>query len=143
MSSAPWEPWTQERLEDIFDAVDLDGSNTIDCFEYLGWIFGTDSNYAGAARRRLQNIDEKRVVEFYRQLPKSKTGINEEEFYCFIKKISPVAMPREACDELFEYIDTDGSGDVDMKEFLDWLHGPKDKYIMRDILARRRQKAEE
>eukprot|EP00929_Paragymnodinium_shiwhaense_P080140 TRINITY_DN41779_c0_g1_i1.p1 TRINITY_DN41779_c0_g1~~TRINITY_DN41779_c0_g1_i1.p1 ORF type:complete len:401 (+),score=93.99 TRINITY_DN41779_c0_g1_i1:113-1315(+) len=141
--SSTRERMTKGKLDRLFNAVDLDSSGTIDCFEYLGWVFGTDSNYAGAARRRLEDMDQNRVVEFYRALPKHKEEINKEDFFAFISRVSPVEMSREACDDLFDYIDSDGSGGIDLREFLDWLNSPKDKHVMRGVqearLERKRQ----
>lgn len=78
---------------------------------------------AEAARRRLADVDDRLVLGFYRTLPKSKTELTPKEFAALIKKVCPVALSKEACLEVFDYMDVDSSGGVDLWEFIDFLRG--------------------
>eukprot|EP00928_Gymnodinium_smaydae_P054052 TRINITY_DN37895_c0_g1_i1.p1 TRINITY_DN37895_c0_g1~~TRINITY_DN37895_c0_g1_i1.p1 ORF type:complete len:438 (+),score=79.04 TRINITY_DN37895_c0_g1_i1:64-1314(+) len=122
----------KDHIEEQFAAADLDNSGGIDCFEFLGWVFGTDSNYCGSVRKRLSGIEPARVIEYYKNLSKAKKDdpllaygvIDKEEFYNFMLKFSPIKMDRKASNGLFNYIDVDKSGGIDVKEFLDWIKAP-------------------
>jgi len=108
----------------IFDTIDLDGSGMVDKDEFLGWIFQTYSNYCGSVRNRLMTMEPEKVMTYYRQIDRSGDGaIDRDEFWQFINKFgADASLTRETCDELFDFIDSDKSGEIDLDEFLDWLH---------------------
>ncbi|CAE8600078.1 unnamed protein product, partial [Polarella glacialis] len=120
------EPMTKPYSDALFEAVDLDDSGTIDCGEYLGWVFATHSNYSQGIRKRLASMDPGKVIEFYKNITKTNRHgdcINKVEFAEFMNKFCPEsAMSREATDELFGFIDIDRSGSIDVKEFLAWIN---------------------
>jgi len=107
----------------IFETIDLDGSGLVDRDEFLGWIFQTYSNYCGSVRNRLMGMEPEKVMQYYRQIDASGDGaIDRDEFFMFIGKFGQdSSLTKETTDELFDFIDSDKSGEIDINEFLDWL----------------------
>eukprot|EP00441_Pelagodinium_beii_P035588 CAMPEP_0197643356 /NCGR_PEP_ID=MMETSP1338-20131121/16704_1 /TAXON_ID=43686 ORGANISM="Pelagodinium beii, Strain RCC1491" /NCGR_SAMPLE_ID=MMETSP1338 /ASSEMBLY_ACC=CAM_ASM_000754 /LENGTH=237 /DNA_ID=CAMNT_0043216601 /DNA_START=90 /DNA_END=800 /DNA_ORIENTATION=+ len=68
-------------------------------------------------------MNPERALVYYRMIDKDGNGeLDKDEFYQFILKFSPEGdFSREATDHLFDFIDADKSGAIDINEFLEWV----------------------
>jgi Ca2+-binding EF-hand superfamily protein len=134
-------PQTQKmskaKLLSLFHDVDLDHSGGIDCFEFLSWAFGTESNWTGSVRKNLSDLDPQAVMQFYRMLPKGRKSINSDELFDFLSKNSKANITKETSNQIFQHIDADNSGGIDIREFLNWVNAPEDGLKFEEIKAER------
>lgn len=113
--------------DSYFDEIDIDMGETIEEDEFLSWLFRTDANYCICMRRRLHHMDEKEVLRHHAMMDTDRNGtLDKEEFSCFIKHFNE-DLPRESVDNLFKYIDADGSGAISPMELLAWVHPTRHK----------------
>eukprot|EP00440_Ansanella_granifera_P040809 gb/GFBE01044255.1/.p1 GENE.gb/GFBE01044255.1/~~gb/GFBE01044255.1/.p1 ORF type:complete len:786 (+),score=179.74 gb/GFBE01044255.1/:1-2358(+) len=123
---------SRQRCDSIFKDIDMDQSGQIDKEEYLGWVFMTNNNYLHAVRSKLESMAPHKVKALFKKIDTNfNNKIDPEEFWTFVSKYSKSQMSREAADELHGYIDADGSGEIDLDEFLNWVHpGREVKLLM-------------
>lgn len=128
---------SKRECDQLFGEIDLDDSDTIELEEWLGWVFATHSNYSGGVRKRLEILQPERVVQYFNQIDKYHTGeVNKDQFFNFISHFATDPMSREATNELFDFIDADRSGKIDVDEFLDWVHPGRKLARMEGMVAR-------
>lgn len=115
---------TKCQTDYMFDIVDLDGNGTIDKEEFLSWAFQTNSNYCTNMRKRLHDMDPRKVHEFFHAHDRDKNGVVDPEEFCeLIETLCPESsLTHKALKELFAFIDVDNSKYIDANEFLDWVH---------------------
>jgi len=125
------EHMTKQRAFAIYDDIDIDESGTMEKDEFMGWAFQTHNNYLAAVRKRLETMDPRMVQELFIKIDTNKNGlIDKDEFWVFVDKFSPNAMSRQASDELHVFIDADSSGDINLDEFLNWVHPGRELKIL-------------
>lgn len=114
----------EDTCNAMFDEVDVDGGGTIDKEEWLAWAYQTYSNYCKSVRKRLESLEPKKVITYFRQIDKDGNGmVDIDEFQMFVSKFAPdCGLSPQAVRDLFKFIDADKSGEIDVNEFLDWVH---------------------
>lgn len=118
---------TQKESDMYFDEIDVDMTETIEQDEFLSWLYRTDACYCISMRRRLNHMDEREVLRHHATSDTSGNGLlDKEEFYFFVQKFAD-DLSRESIDNLFRYIDADGSGEIAPLELLDWVHPKRGK----------------
>eukprot|EP00930_Biecheleria_cincta_P098572 TRINITY_DN90228_c0_g1_i1.p1 TRINITY_DN90228_c0_g1~~TRINITY_DN90228_c0_g1_i1.p1 ORF type:complete len:816 (+),score=170.53 TRINITY_DN90228_c0_g1_i1:113-2560(+) len=128
------EPMTRKWSDNIFDEIDVDGGGKLERDEYLGWVFQTNNNYLSGVRRRLESMEPGNVKELFAEIDTDFNGsIDKDEFWVFVQNFAPGEMSRPASDELHEFIDRDGSGGIDLEEFLNWIHPGRELRMMQGI----------
>lgn len=116
---------SREESDAIFDALDLNQSGRIDRDEFLGWIFNTHSAYCGGIRKRMEHLNDGEVQEFFVNIDRDGSGkVSRNEFFFFANHFlkNSGGMTREDSNLLFRQIDADRSGEIEAKEFLDWIN---------------------
>lgn len=114
---------TRQRSNGIYDDIDIDESGTMEKEEFMGWVFQTHNNYLAVVREKLETMDPKKVQQLFIQIDVDGNGkVDKDEFWMFVDKFSPGEMTRKASDELHQFIDGDLSGEIDLNEFLNWIH---------------------
>eukprot|EP00931_Biecheleriopsis_adriatica_P033840 TRINITY_DN19624_c0_g1_i2.p1 TRINITY_DN19624_c0_g1~~TRINITY_DN19624_c0_g1_i2.p1 ORF type:complete len:782 (+),score=181.45 TRINITY_DN19624_c0_g1_i2:152-2497(+) len=108
----------------IFAAIDCDEGGTVSREEFLGWVFQTHNNYLSSIRRRLEKLDPHKVKQLFKEIDSDLSGqIDKDEFFEFATRFCPdEGLSKQGCDELHSFIDKDGSGGIDIEEFLNWIH---------------------
>eukprot|EP00931_Biecheleriopsis_adriatica_P024232 TRINITY_DN15154_c0_g1_i2.p1 TRINITY_DN15154_c0_g1~~TRINITY_DN15154_c0_g1_i2.p1 ORF type:complete len:702 (+),score=121.46 TRINITY_DN15154_c0_g1_i2:193-2298(+) len=113
----------RERARNMFREIDLDSSGKIDKEEFLGWVFETVNNFLNCVRDKLQAMQSSKLKALFRKIDSDFNGqIDRDELWSFIAQYSTIPISRKACDELHEFIDADGSGGIDIDEFLNWIN---------------------
>jgi len=122
---------TREHSDSLFKEIDVDEGGSIDKEEFLGWVFQTNNNYLGEVRKRLESMEPQKVKKLFEEIDTNFNNlIDKDEFWVFVDKFSPTKMSREASDELHEFIDADHSGEIDLDEFLNWVHPSRELQLM-------------
>eukprot|EP00930_Biecheleria_cincta_P096265 TRINITY_DN88137_c0_g1_i1.p1 TRINITY_DN88137_c0_g1~~TRINITY_DN88137_c0_g1_i1.p1 ORF type:complete len:693 (+),score=128.97 TRINITY_DN88137_c0_g1_i1:65-2143(+) len=125
------EHMTTKRAHAIYDDIDIDESGTMERDEFLGWVFQTHNNYLSSVRKKLETMDPMQVHELFKKIDVNYNGlIDKDEFWVFVDKFSPGEMTRQASDELHMFIDKDLSGEIDLDEFLNWVHPGRELRIL-------------
>jgi calmodulin len=97
-----------EQLEECIEAVDGDGSGSVDFDEFLALM----------AKKTKEAEDEQELREAFRVFDKKNTGqIDTNDLKTIFRALDP-DMPDEEIDQIIAEVDEDGSGSLDFDEFL-------------------------
>jgi len=113
----------------IFQEIDINGDGGIDLDEFLGWVFQTNNFRLNHLREKLVQLPDEQVQRIFRKIDKTGDGaLDKAEFWRFIQTIG--GIPKEASDDLLEFIDSDNSGELSYDEFLNWVHPDRELKIL-------------
>ena len=99
-----------EDLRKRFDALDDDGSGTIDMHEFLQW----------SLKDSLQRSSD-RVVDIFKKWDEDKSGSVDKKEFCRAIKSLGFDIPQEDCEKVFDALDDDRSGKLEYKELNEML----------------------
>lgn len=124
---------TREQSDTIFESIDMDASGTVDKEEFLGWIFQTNNVWIGSVRASLSHLRLAEVRALFFQIDADGNGVlDKHEFWTLIQKIS-TKITRQTSDTLFKFIDVDESREVDVDEFLNWVHPERELRLLQGL----------
>lgn len=124
---------TRDQSDAIFESIDMDKSNTVDREEFLGWVFQTNSVWIGFVRAALSHLRMSEVKQLFFQIDTNGNGkLDKHEFWGGVQRISS-KITRELSDNLFKFIDVDGSREVDVDEFLNWVHPDRELRLLQGL----------
>eukprot|EP00931_Biecheleriopsis_adriatica_P049956 TRINITY_DN28912_c0_g1_i1.p1 TRINITY_DN28912_c0_g1~~TRINITY_DN28912_c0_g1_i1.p1 ORF type:complete len:497 (+),score=100.37 TRINITY_DN28912_c0_g1_i1:130-1620(+) len=110
---------TERVSHQIFEEIDINQNGGIDKDEFMGWVFQTVNIRLNHLRDKLGKLTEEQVSKLFRQIDVSgNQALDKEEFWLLVSSIGGV--PKQASDDLHEFIDVDASGEIDVDEFLNW-----------------------
>jgi calmodulin len=102
-----------EQLEECIEAVDGDGSGTVDFEEFLALM----------AKKTKEAEDEQELREAFRVFDKNNRGVIDVSDLKLIFQTLDPDMPDEEVDQIINEVDEDGSGTVDFEEFMKLMSG--------------------
>jgi len=102
-----------DQLAECIDAVDGDGSGTVDFDEFLALM----------AKKTREAEDERELREVFRVFDKNSRGVIEAADLKLIFKALDPDMADEEIDQIISEVDEDGSGTVDFEEFYKLMTG--------------------
>ena len=94
-----------EQLQECIDAVDGDGSGTVDFDEFLALM----------AKKTKEAEDELELREAFRVFDKNNRGVIDVSDLKLIFQALDPDMPDEEVDQIINEVDEDGSGTVDFE----------------------------
>lgn len=112
---------SQDELDRAFDAVDLDGSGSVDFTEYFLW-FRRDDRF----QHLLHGSDEKATLirqtgEFFMHYDTNWTGLlDAEQFSKLHQSLLDNGCASESLEEAMAQADVNGDGQISLNEFLRW-----------------------
>jgi len=102
-----------EQLEECIEAVDGDGSGTVDFDEFLALM----------AKKTKEAEDEQELREAFRVFDKNNRGvIDTADLKTIFHALDP-DMSDEEIEQIINEVDEDGSGTVDFEEFMKLMSG--------------------
>jgi len=102
-----------EQLQECIEAVDGDGSGTVDFEEFLALM----------AKKTKEAEDEQELREAFRVFDKNNRGvIDTNDLKTIFKALDPDMLDEEI-EQIISEVDEDGSGTVDFEEFLKLMSG--------------------
>jgi len=102
-----------DQLQECIEAVDGDGSGTVDFEEFLALM----------AKKTKEAEDEQELREAFRVFDKNNRGvIDTNDLKTIFKALDP-DMDDEEIEQIINEVDEDGSGTVDFEEFLKLMTG--------------------
>jgi calmodulin len=102
-----------EQLEECIEAVDGDGSGSVDFDEFLALM----------AKKTKEAEDEQELREAFRVFDKNNRGVIDVADLKIIFNALDPDMPEDEIDQIIQEVDEDGSGTVDFEEFLKLMSG--------------------
>lgn len=102
-----------EQLQECIEAVDGDGSGTVDFDEFLALM----------AKKTKEAEDEMELREAFRVFDTKNLGVIDVSDLKLIFKTLDPDMPDEEIDQIISEVDEDGSGTVDFEEFMKLMSG--------------------
>jgi len=102
-----------DQLADCIDAVDGDGSGTVDFDEFLALM----------AKKTKEADDERELREVFRVFDKNSRGVIDVADLKMIFKALDPDMPDDEVEQIISEVDEDGSGTVDYEEFYKLMSG--------------------
>jgi calmodulin len=102
-----------EQLDECIEAVDGDGSGSVDFEEFLALM----------AKKTKEAEDEQELREAFRVFDKNNRGVIDVSDLKVIFNALDPDMPDEEIDQIIQEVDEDGSGTVDFEEFLKLMSG--------------------
>ncbi|KAI3385118.1 hypothetical protein SNEBB_002577 [Seison nebaliae] len=102
-----------EQLQECIEAVDGDGSGTVDFEEFLALMI----------KKTKEAEDEQELREAFRVLDKNNRGVIDVADLKWIFKNLDPDMEEEEMDQIISEVDEDGSGTVDFDEFFKLMSG--------------------
>lgn len=110
-----------QSLQDLFLALDCDGSKSLDLGEFVKYI-----GYADELQGKIQeNIDddtfariEQYISKLFRQVDRDKSGhVDLDELYNLLKPTNPGTFNKAKCQQIIERFDSNSDGVLDEEEF--------------------------
>ncbi|CAM4858948.1 unnamed protein product [Rotaria socialis] len=102
-----------DQLADCIDAVDGDGSGTVDFEEFLALM----------SKKTKEAEDERELREVFRVFDKNSRGVIDVADLKMIFKALDPDMPDDEVEQIISEVDEDGSGTVDYEEFYKLMTG--------------------
>jgi calmodulin len=102
-----------DQLAECIDAVDGDGSGTVDFDEFLALM----------AKKTKEAEDERELREVFRVFDKNSRGVIDVADLKMIFKALDPDMPDDEVEQIISEVDEDGSGTVDYEEFYKLMTG--------------------
>ncbi|CAF2318351.1 unnamed protein product [Rotaria sp. Silwood2] len=102
-----------DQLAECVDAVDGDGSGTVDFDEFLALV----------AKITKEAEDERELREVFRVFDKNSRGVIDVADLKMIFKALDPDMPDDEVEQIISEVDEDGSGTVDYEEFYKLMTG--------------------
>ncbi|CAF3390894.1 unnamed protein product [Rotaria sp. Silwood1] len=102
-----------DQLAECIDAVDGDGSGTVDFDEFLALM----------AKKTKEAEDERELREVFRVFDKNSRGVIDVTDLKMIFKALDPDMPDDEVEQIISEVDEDGSGTVDYEEFYKLMTG--------------------
>ncbi|UJR25306.1 hypothetical protein I4U23_006657 [Adineta vaga] len=102
-----------DQLQECIDAVDGDGSGTVDFDEFLALM----------VKKAKEAEDERELREVFRVFDKNGGGIIDVADLKMIFEAIDPDMPEDEIEQIISEVDEDGSGTVDYEEFYKLMTG--------------------
>lgn len=102
---------TESEIQEMFEAIDADGSGNIDCKEFVSWI---------AENGKKEEHPEESMREAFRVFDRDGNGyISREELKRIMSELGDEPLSPEELDVLMNNFDDDGDGRINYDEFIE------------------------
>eukprot|EP00449_Zooxanthella_nutricula_P018248 CAMPEP_0198538894 /NCGR_PEP_ID=MMETSP1462-20131121/48117_1 /TAXON_ID=1333877 /ORGANISM="Brandtodinium nutriculum, Strain RCC3387" /LENGTH=288 /DNA_ID=CAMNT_0044268929 /DNA_START=75 /DNA_END=941 /DNA_ORIENTATION=- len=113
--------WTEVDTERLFHQVDKDGSGFIDVKEFVDYAFNSAPTTVASAQGAGKSNYEK-VIEDFRHYDVNHNGtLDKREFTALMSNLRPGSWSMDKTETIFDQLDLDKSGELDMDELVAFL----------------------
>lgn len=102
---------TEAQIQEMFDAIDTDGSGSIDCKEFVSWI---------SENGKKEEYPEESMREAFRVFDRDGNGyVSREELKRIMSELGDEPLSPEELDAIMNNFDDDGDDRINYDEFIE------------------------